>query len=267
MSDPSRSESSGSEADDLLGAFALDAVDPAERKLVERHLANDPVARGEVDKMRETAAALASLPADGEGTPPALWSRIAGAIRSQELAPTESGPAGAAADTERGPSNVVPIARRPRSIPARIVMPVAAAAAIVIVVLAVQVATRTPSRAGDLAAAYNHAVAGGAAPVSLQPQLGHGTVAAEIALQSDGTGYLRNDHLAALPAGKTYQLWALVNRSNEQQAISAGVLGRAPRTAAFHVAGAPAAFAITVENAPGAVSPTESPIAVGRIPT
>jgi Anti-sigma-K factor rskA len=212
--------------------------------------------------MRETAAALASLPADDETAPAGLWQRIADAIGTPGAEP------GAEAGTEAAAeANVVPIGRKQRfaSVPARVFMPIAAAAVIAIVVLAVQVGQRTPSRAGDLAAAYNHAVDHGAATVALQPDLGKGVVAAQIALQPDGTGYIRNEHLATLPPGETYQLWAVVRHGSGQQAISAGVLGREPSAAAFHVAGAPAAFAITVEQAPGVVSPTSTPIAIGKV--
>ena len=252
--------------DDLLGAFALDAVEPDEREMVERHLANDPVARAEVDEMRETAAVLASLPDSDEGAPPDLWDRIAGAISPGAGVPDESRRREVGA--ERASPDVVPLRRSRRfaSVPARLALPLAAAAAIVIAVLAVQVATRPSSRAGDIAAAYNHAVANGATTVRLRLN-GTGQVVAEIALQRDGSGYLRSDLLAAggLPAGKTYQLWALVGRGNGQRAISAGMLGPEPRAVAFHVAGRPDAFAITVEDAPGAVSPTRAPEAVGKL--
>jgi Anti-sigma-K factor rskA len=261
MSDRPGSEMSGSEMDDILGAFALDAVDPAERQMVERRLASDPVARAEVDEMRETAAALASLPADDEGAPAGLWGRIADAIGSPGAAPAPR-----EADSGRGARRVVPFTRSKPSIPARIAMPIAAAAAVLIAVLAVGLASRTPSRAGDLAAAYDHAVDTGAARVALHPDLGSGAVTAEIAWSSDGTGYLRNEHLAALPAGKTYQLWATYQQGKKQRAISAGVLGREPSAVAFHLVATPTAFAITVENAPGVVASAKTPIAIGKVP-
>jgi Anti-sigma-K factor rskA len=250
------------ELDDLLGAFALDAVDPFERELVERRLIDDPVARAEVDAMRETAAALATLPADHEGAPSDLWDRIAGAIREPVVPSPEQ------ADGAPDAPNVVAFRRSRRftSVPARVAAPIAAAAAIVIAVLAIQVATRTPSRAGDLAAAYRHAVSSGAATVQLRGSDG-GPVAAEIALQPDGTGYLRNDRLAALPAGETYQLWALVNQGGKTRAVSAGVLGREPTAVAFHVAAPPDSFAITMEDAPGVVQPTQAPAVVGQVST
>jgi hypothetical protein len=252
MSDRPGSEMSGSEMDDILGAFALDAVDPAERQMVERRLASGPVARAEVDEMRETAAALASLPADGEGAPAGLWGRIADAIGAPEA------PAG----VEARSTNVVPLTRAKRSLPARIVVPIVAAAALVIAVLAVQVATRPPSRAGDLAAAYNHAVANGATTVALH---GGDRVVAEIAVSRDGSGYLRNEHLAALPAGKTYQLWAVTGHGSAARTVSAGVLGADPSAVAFHLANPPDEFAITVESAPGVVASNNAPTAVGSL--
>jgi hypothetical protein len=259
----SRFDAEHPELDDILGAYALDAVDPAERALVEQRLADDPVARAEVDEMRETAAALASLPGDDEGAPAGLWGRIADAICSPDAATASRT---AARDIVEPSANVVPLKRSTRSFPARIVVPVAAAAALVIAVLGVQVATQSPNRAGDLAAAYNQAVDAGAATVPLRAGTPTGGVTAEIALQSDGTGYLRNDRLPGLPEGKTYQLWALVPRGAGQQAISAGVLGRDPRAAAFHLSGAPTGFAITVENAPGVIASKQSPVAVGEVP-
>jgi Anti-sigma-K factor rskA len=256
-----RSGVEGADVDDLLGAFALDAVDPEERVLVEHRLARDPVARAEVDEMRETAASLAALPTDSEGAPDGLWGRIADAIGSPVVLPS-----GAEPSTPRASHDVVRFMRSRRSFPSRIVMPVAAAAAILIAVLVVGLAGRAPNRAGDLAAAYNHAVDTGATTVALQPDVGNGQVTAEIAWKSDGTGYLRNEHLGALPAGKTYQLWATYQQGNRQRAISAGVLGRDVNAAAFHVVGSPTAFAITVEDAPGVVASRQTPVAIGEVP-
>lgn len=249
MNDASRSD-----INDLLAAYALDAVDRDERDLVERHLADDPAARAEVDEMRETAAVLASLPVDEEGAPPGLWNRIAGAIGVSDESPAAT-----------APGVVVPLTRRTRSVSMRLAASIAAVAALIIAILGVQVATRTPNRAGDLAAAYDNALDHGATAVRLQ-RTGANPIAAEIALKSDGTGYLRNNDLAPLPAGKTYQLWALVGSGSAQRTLSAGVLGPEPSAAAFHVAGRPAGFAITIEDAPGVVQSTQAPTAVGTVP-
>ena len=230
---------------DLLGAFALDAVDADERERVEQHLAADPAARAEVDEMRETAAVLASMPRDDEGAPDGLWDRIAGAISAPEAAPAP-----------------IPITRAKRfaAAPARVFLPLAAAAAIAIAVLTVQLATRAPSSAGNVAAAYRHAVSSGAITANLEASGSH-AVAAQIALQDDGTGYLRNQALPPLPSGQTYQLWAIVKQGTTSTAISAGVLGRDPGAVAFHVAGRPNTFALTVERVPGVVTSHNLPVA------
>ncbi len=52
-----------------------------------------------------------------------------------------------------------------------------------------------------------------------------------IVLAPDGTGYVVSSSLTALPASRTYQLWAVV----DDKVISAGVLGRDPALAPFHV--------------------------------
>jgi anti-sigma-K factor RskA len=245
-----------SRVDDLLGAYALDAVEPEERELVERHLSVDPDARAEVDAMRETASVLASIPREAHDAPDGLWERIAAAIQTDDEAP------------ERPAIAPIPItrARRSRSVPMKVFAPIVAAAAIAVAVLGVAVANRPPNRAGNVAAAYDDAVAHGAATIPLDAGT-NGPVAAEIALRADGTGYLRNDHLGALPSGRTYQLWALVGTGSAQRAISAGVLGPDPHAVAFHVATRPDAFAITVERAPGVVQSTQQPAAVGEVRT
>src|SRR5690606_35755181 len=49
---------------ELLGAYALDAVEPDEREAVERHLADCPRCRSEVAEHREVAAYLAHAGTD-----------------------------------------------------------------------------------------------------------------------------------------------------------------------------------------------------------
>jgi hypothetical protein len=59
--------------DDLLGAYALDAVNEDERKLIDAYLVRSPAARAEVQRHHEVAAAIAASP--GEAPAP-LWLRI-----------------------------------------------------------------------------------------------------------------------------------------------------------------------------------------------
>ena len=50
-----------SEIHALSGAYAVDALDPAERMLFEQHLATCPDCRAEVDSLREAAATLPEI--------------------------------------------------------------------------------------------------------------------------------------------------------------------------------------------------------------
>jgi hypothetical protein len=59
--------------EDLLGAYALDAVNEDERKQIDAYLLRSPQARAEVQRHHEVAAAIAASP--GEAPAP-LWLRI-----------------------------------------------------------------------------------------------------------------------------------------------------------------------------------------------
>src|SRR5439155_13786710 len=76
------------EVAELLGAYALDAVDGEERELVELHLLDCPRCRAEVAEHRAVASFLASA---GGRAPEAVWERIAGSLEEApprlELAP------------------------------------------------------------------------------------------------------------------------------------------------------------------------------------
>src|ERR1700722_15762202 len=90
------------EIEELLAAYALDAVDVAEAAMVEAHLDGCPLCRAELDGYRETAAALGTPPAPPpaaaaadrtDAPPPELWDRIAVSLAA--TAPgTDAGPAG-----------------------------------------------------------------------------------------------------------------------------------------------------------------------------
>ena len=77
-----------SELDSLLGAYALDALDDADRALVDEYLRHNAAARAEVDEMRETAATLALLPSVPADAPPAMWEHIAGTIAADQARDT-----------------------------------------------------------------------------------------------------------------------------------------------------------------------------------
>ena len=223
----------------LTGAFALDAVEPDERELVELHLMECPRCRAEVAEFREVAAFLAH---NGYTAPEGLWDRISGAL---EEAPP--------------PLDLAPVVALParRSISVRAAAAVAAVAAVVAVFFGVKVV--------DLGTQVDRLEAqNGIERVVVQAQQdprsrtvnlvsASGAQGAEVVLRPDGTGFLVKDRLAPLRSDRTYQLWALV----DGKPISAGVLGPDPGIVAFTAAGDPAGFAISNEVRGGAAQPTK----------
>jgi anti-sigma-K factor RskA len=233
------------EIDALLGAYALDALDPVETARVDAYLANNPAARAEVDELRETAASLALAPAaDADAdAPPELWTRISKAIEAE---PKTSAPVDELA------------ARRGRRSSRRAVWSgvLAVAAAVVVVVLAVQVVSlhRKADRSTTVAAAFDRAAGNKhAKQVALTAS---GSDVARVVLLPDGTGYMKNDALKPLAADQTYQLWALTGDATHPTPISAGVLGPDPHAVGFHVDGPVHGIAVSIERQGGAVQPT-----------
>jgi anti-sigma-K factor RskA len=249
--EPGRPADTGQPRDveSLLGAYALDALEPDERALVERYIAQHPRARAEVDELRETAAILAAAPVAGTSAPPELWTRIARAVGATDGAQDELA-------RRRGRVKWITTA----------VAAIATAAAIVLAVVAVSLnndldEARQP---GDeqIAAAFEHAVdVDGARQVELDAARGD----ARIVVLPDGKGYIVADGLPALDEAETYQLWAVTGEGSDQHVISAGVLGADPEAASFVVNGPVSAFAITVEAAGGVPVSEKTPIASGNL--
>ena len=234
-------DTSHDEIREMLGAFALDAVDDEERRLVEEHLSTCPRCRAEVAEHRETAAMLAAA---GAPAPDGVWDRISGEL---------DGP--------------IPIdrARKARS---RWLTGAAAAAAIVSVfALTIDVA-RQRDQLERLAGAVDEASLVKAANAALlDPESTRvtlvsedGTLEADTVLLPDGTGYMLSDTLQPLPASRTYQLWTL----GGEVPISAGVLGADPSVVAFRATPGLTGLAISEEAAGGAVSPS-TPLLVGEV--
>lgn len=258
----------------LLGAFALDAVDPEEAQAIHTHLLECPRCSSEVAEHWEVTGLIANV---GVDAPAELWDRIAARIDTgsdvrsdaRRPAPLRLGPPASA------PRSSNSVARRRLTWAA--VGAVAASVAVVAVLLAVQVG-RLDQRVGQLAkssqqsglsqavqaalldpnaqkvtlAATNAAPIGGSAP---RP----GGQAAVLVILPNGTAFVVNTGLPRLAADRTYQLWGVVNG----QTVSLGLLGNQPRDVAFTVN--PSAlikvFAVTDEVAGGVVRTTHDPVA------
>ena len=241
------------ELDELLGAYALDAIEPVERFEMEQYLSRNGDARHEVDELRETAALLALLHVQREPLPEHVWDGIQSAIlEAAEPAPVPR-PEVIALHAEDDEADEISAARRRWSVPLPVAALLVAAASVAIVLLA----ARHDTSGRGLAAAYRRTAAH-SHQVAIVGKTG---TLAHVVEAKDGTGYLRADDMPALPDGRVYQLWVIA--AGQKAPISAGVLGRHPSAySSFVFQGHPQAFAVSVENAPGAVAPS-TPIGEG----
>ncbi len=261
------------ELQEMLGAYALDAVEAEEAELIERHLADCPRCRAEVAEHREVAGLLGYA---GSDAPAGLWDRIVSSLEeappAMRLAPVpEPGPArtGASDGGGQGPT-VVPFRPKGRTIGMRAFAALATVAALVAIVLGVEVAhlnsTTNQLKAGigvaAIEAGYKNALSNpGARRVMLKSGDGARTTAA--VLLPDGTGYLDPRTLPTLPPNQTYQLWGVVGVDR----VSLGLLGNAPRLIQFGAPDTVTALAVTAERAGGVVVSQNQPVVVGTVPS
>jgi hypothetical protein len=248
---------------ELLGAFALHAVDPDEAAAVQAHLDVCVRCRDEVTQHRQTAAMMAS---SGAEAPAELWDAIAARIEEAPTAPREfpglRRSATGSAARSRSTSRLRSITLR------RVAALTAAAAAAIIAVLGVEVGRLNHRLDQVTAASAGQTLSSAARGALLDPSARRITLAgakpgavpaAEIVTLRTGTAFLFNEALPALPSVKTYQLWAMI----DGQPISVGLLGARPATVAFSLGTAAStnAFAVTIEPAAGSIAPTQPPVA------
>lgn len=240
------------ELDELLGAYALDAVDDDERAEVERYLAGNPRARNEVQQHREVATMLAFSGADA---PEGLWDRIVGLLDEEAPAP--------------GPElarvlPLVPTASAQKR-PGRIGLAIGGAVAASLIAVLGYVAIDRGRQLDELRPqAVESILSQGlgqamADPASAKVELASpdGTVTAQAVVEPNGVGYLAAKALPALPEDRTYQLWGLVGG----KVISLGIMGNRPQILPFTVNGPLEALVITDEAA-GGVPVSEQPAAL-----
>lgn len=261
---------------ELLGAFALDAVDNDERDVIEGHLAGCPRCRAEVEGHRETAALLAH---SGERAPEGVWDRISTALDEAppaldlaRIAPAPAVAERAAADPADELSERRKGGAAPRSISLRVAAATMAVAAAATLFLGVALGRRDDGDLGRLervvdamekVAVRDAALAALNDPGNERVELASsdGQASAQVVRLPNGTGYLVPDTLADLPAGRVYQLWAV--RSDAK--ISLGVLGSKPEVAAFRMTGPVMAYALTEETAGGVAASENQPVVVGFV--
>jgi hypothetical protein len=239
----------------LIGAYALDALDPAERAAVERHLDRCPDCAAEVADLRAATVRLADTAA--QQPPPELRARVlAAATRTpQDAPPDRDRGAGGEPATWRG-------ARWPRRI--------AAAAAVAVLVAGAGVATwavqqhrvdqvrrqaaAAQQRDADQRARLDALLSAPDATV-LSRTMADGTHLRMImsARRDQAAVYLTD--LAPAPAGRTYQLWLMTGAA----AVSEGVVPAGSRSYSAVLTGLRGrdAFGVSIEPVPhGSPAPT-----------
>ncbi len=262
---------------ELLGALALDAVDPDEAALAAEHLRICMRCRAELDQLREVAAAIGNSSEPPSG---GLWGRIASELghQAQGVGSSHVGPEHPGA----GPGPFLRLHRRPRPRPRRLegqaprrmrataVLGAAACAAIAAVLGIGWVTAST--RADQL----QHALAqrGAHAPVAaalaspgrriVRLRSADGVQLAELVVGRNGVGFVVASRMPRLPAYETYQLWT----NTGGRPVSIGLLGAEPSAGLAFSLGSHSGAAqlmVTVEPSGGVVMPTNVPVAAGRL--
>jgi len=240
------------EMDELLGAYALDAVDADEREQIEEYIEQNPRARAEVTEHREVAAMMSLV---GGQAPDGVWDRIADEIT-----------------TDAGGDRVVPQLRLvpvDEKKPKRKWWPVAlgsvAAAAIAVLGLTV---VHQGQRIDDLeAVTAQDSVVVGAAEAMTDPnarltslRTDDGSTMADVVVQPNGQGYLVPRTMPTLASDRTYQLWGAIG----DEVVSLGVLGNDPGVSAFHTDPRVQAILVTDEVRGGVPVTEQAPVSQGE---
>jgi anti-sigma-K factor RskA len=258
---------SHAEIAELLGAYALDAVDPDEAGIVAAHVEVCPRCEAELAEYLEVAGMLANV---GGEAPSDLWDRISEQVTLPQVDPgTASVLSGLTEARGLDEVRVSTASRRNgRSPGLRWAISVVAAVAAVAVLLGLQV-PHLETTVNNLSALSEHQGMTLAVQAALlDPSAQRITLAARssavptlavLILLPSGSAYFINSRLAPLPKDQTYQLWGVVGR----RTISLGLLGNQPTSVPFTLGtGATVTlFAVTEERAGGVVVSTQAPVA------
>jgi anti-sigma-K factor RskA len=249
-----------SEIHALSGAYAVDALDPAERMLFEQHLATCPDCRAEVDSLREAAAMLPETsPAE---PPPGLRERLLADIATVRPLPPVVEPTPLPAQEAAAHADVTSLeSRRRRFRPALV-----AAAAVVALIGAGVVASQpwnndSSNQQTQLTAADR---------VLKDPDAQHvlkefpdGATATVVRSEAEGKAVLMTSKMPSAPDGKVYEVWL----QKDGVMVPAGLMpDKADQTVLLSGdANDATAVGITVEPAGGSDKPTSAPIALFKL--
>ena len=227
---------------ELTAGYALDALDPDEKRSYEEHLDGCEQCREELSSFWETTAALA-LATKGPEPSAELRERILAGARAER-------------------QNVVPLRRRPVVTPFRAVSAVAAVAAVVAIALgawAVSLHGRLGT-ANDRLALDRGNLSVLSDPSARNVSLAKGT--GRLVVASSGRAVMVVDGLERAPAGKTYEVWVIKGTTPKRAGLFAG--------GGHSVVGVDAAVdedtvvAVTLERSGGVDAPTTTPVAASQ---
>ena len=259
---------------DLLGVYALDAVDPDERVLIEEHLATCPACRAEVSAHREVASMLAHT---GATAPDGLWDRISASLEETPPAlrlaafapPGEPAAQEAGAEVADAAAPVTSLAaHRERRVRLSAFVGVAAAAVIAVLALGI-VVVRQNSRLDHVNAALSKVGLQQVVSKAMNdPAFSHarlqsadGKVSVPAVVTPQGVGYVVTTNLPTLRAGRTYQLWGVRGK----HVVSLGIFTAGADAVPFQTNGPLDALAITDEVEGGVASSSNQPVVAGKV--
>jgi Anti-sigma-K factor rskA len=260
---------------DDLAAYAVDALEPAERFAVDDHLAHCSACSAELASHREALGALATA----EAPPPEVWQDIAAAIGAPGLPDPHTGRRVMAVGDESESSHpldegsedgddrvapVTPLAGAAR-VRARRPSPLRWVAAAVLVVVAgvaglLGFALGSSSDDADIGSLAQQAADD---PNGVLATLAdtEGRPVARVVADEDGA-FVLMDALEDLPEGQAYQLWSV----GGPEPVSLGMLGRdGTNTVAFRLPPTIRELAITVAPTSGDSTPNGEFQASGNV--
>jgi hypothetical protein len=269
---------------DLLGAYALDAVDAEERERIEAHLHACPWCAAEVAEHREVAAYLSQSGADA---PPGVWGRIAAELsppapplrltlspvgerdtrtRGVAGAPVRDGEPTDTSSRAEGPvAPVVPLSGR-RSFRNRTLVALASAAAVLVAALgfvAVDQAREVDRMKEEIAAPST--IPQGPGDLSVKLTGSDADLGATAVVSGSGRGYLVSHDLPAAGKDELYQLWGVI----DGVVLSLGTFDEKAEVVNFQVdpdrIDGVEAFAVTKERAPGVVASENPAVLQGKV--
>lgn len=236
----------------LTGAYATDALDEDERRTFEAHLAGCEACRSEVESLHETTAMLGSAVAD---PPPA---HLRDAVLAEIAETRQEGPA---AEPAPRPAPTPAEDRSRRRWMDRLLLPAAAAMAVVLAGMSVVVGNLN-RQVDELSVASDVADVVAAADLQTwETPLPEGGTARVMYSPSRGEGVFLADGMDPVDEGRIYELWAIDGDGPSPAGLFDVDDGRAVHAFSGDMAGVEA-MAVTVEPDSGSSAPTSDPVVV-----